>query len=73
MQIARRGPQILVPQQSLDHQQIDTVFQQMCGEGVAQGLLILLIICTQQRFVISVIPSMAWKLKSFAIYGEVTL
>jgi hypothetical protein len=33
------------------------------GEGMAQGLLILLMICTQQRFAIVVIPSMAQKLK----------
>jgi hypothetical protein len=35
----------------------------VCGEAVAQGLLILLMICTQQRFAIGVIRSMAQKLK----------
>jgi len=39
----------------------------MDREGVAQGILILLMIYTQQRFATGSIPSMASKLKSFAI------
>ena len=37
--------------------------EQMDGRSVAQGLLILLMNCTQLRFAIGVIRSMAQKLK----------
>jgi hypothetical protein len=36
-----------------------SVFQQVSGEAVPQGLLILLMICTQQRFAIGAILSVA--------------
>ena len=35
MQVARRGFQILVTEQGLNHQQTGTVFEQVRGEGVA--------------------------------------
>ena len=38
MQIPRGGFQALVPQQRLNDKQIGTVFEQMRGEGVAQGM-----------------------------------
>ena len=53
------GAQGLMTQQLLDDLNIDAGLQQMSGEAVAQGLLILLMICTQQRFAIGVIPSVA--------------
>jgi len=53
------GVDAAVAEQDLDDTDIGTVLQKMCGERVAQGLLILLMICTQQRFAIGVIPSVA--------------
>ncbi len=46
-------------EQNLDGAQVSTGFKQVRREAVSQGLLILLMICTQQRFAIGVIPSMA--------------
>jgi hypothetical protein len=65
--------QIAMSQQDLDGPQIRSVFQQVSRETVPQGLLILLMIYSQRRFAIGVIPSMAWKLKYFAIYVESTM
>jgi hypothetical protein len=73
MQIARRGFQMGVSEQILNHQQVYTLVQQMGRERVAQSLLILLMIYSQRRFAIGIIPSMAWKLKYFAIYVESTM
>jgi hypothetical protein len=46
-------------QQELDGAHVGTGLQQMDGEGVSQGLLILLMNCTQPGFVIGAIRSMA--------------
>ena len=51
--------QVGVAEQQLDGAQVGSGFEQMCGEAVSQGLLILLMICTRQRSAIGVIPSMA--------------
>jgi hypothetical protein len=51
--------QVGVAEQQLDGAQVGSGFEEMSGEAVAQGLLILLMICTQQRFAIGVIPSVA--------------
>ena len=53
------GVDAAVAEQDLDDTDIGAVLQKMCGERMAQGLLILLMICTQQRFAIGVIRSMA--------------
>jgi len=46
-------------EQDLNGAEVNAGFQQVSGKGVPQGLLILLMICTQQRFAIGVIPSVA--------------
>jgi hypothetical protein len=38
VQVTRRGFQALVAQQSLNHKQIDTVFEQMRGKGVPERM-----------------------------------
>ena len=63
VQIACGGLQVAVAEQQLDAAQIGTGIEQMGGKGMAQGLLVLLMICTQQRFAIGSIRSTASKLK----------
>jgi len=46
-------------EQELNGTHVGAGFQQMDREGVTQGLLILLMNCTQLRFAIGVIRSMA--------------
>jgi hypothetical protein len=46
-------------EQQLNGAYVDAGFQQMDREGVAQSILILLMICTQPRFAIGIIRSMA--------------
>jgi len=58
-QVPGRRGQAAVAEQQLDGPHIRAGFQQVDCESVAQGLLILLMICTQQRFAIGVIPSVA--------------
>ena len=55
--------EVAMTEQYLDGAQVGSGFEKVCGEAVAQGLLVLLMICTQQRFVIDSIPSTASKLK----------
>jgi hypothetical protein len=62
MQIDRRLLEVTMSQQHLDGSKIGASFQQMGGKAVAQGLLVLLMICTQQKFAIGSIPCMASKL-----------
>jgi hypothetical protein len=52
---------------------VDSGAEKMGGGRVPQGILILLMICRQQRFAIGIIRSVAWKLKLSATCGEVTL
>jgi len=59
MQVDGSGLKVGVPEQRLHCRQIGSAFQKMRGETVPQGLLILLMICTQQRFAIGVTPSVA--------------
>jgi hypothetical protein len=59
MQVTAGGLQIGVAQQELNGVQVGAGFQQMRGERVPQGVLILLMVCTQQGFAIGVIRSMA--------------
>ena len=73
MEIDRGLFQIAMAEQNLDGPQVRAGFEQVSGEAVPQGILILLMICTQQRFAIVIIRSVAWKLKLSAICGEVTL
>jgi hypothetical protein len=63
VQIAGSGLQLCMAEQNLNSAEIDTRFQQVSGEGVSQGLLILLMICSQPRSAIAFIHSMAQKLK----------
>ena len=62
-QVSGSGRQTTMAEQKLDGSDIGSRFQQMNRERVAQGLLILLIIFTPQRFALGVILSMAQKLK----------
>jgi hypothetical protein len=48
-----------VAEQQLNRADVGSGFEYVNGEGMSQGLLILLMICAQQRFAIGVIPSMA--------------
>ena len=50
-----------------DRVDVNAGAKQVTGTGMAQGLLILLMIYTQQKSVTGFIPSMASKLKSFVI------
>jgi hypothetical protein len=59
VQIDAGGFQIGMPHQDLDGWQIGAILQQMSGKTMSQGLLILLMICSQQEFAIDVIRSMA--------------
>jgi hypothetical protein len=61
--VNHRLAQVGVAEQQLDGAQIGAGFEQMCGEAMSQGLLVLLMICVQQRFTIDFIPSMAPKSK----------
>jgi hypothetical protein len=49
-------------EQYLNGAQVRAGFEQVCGIAMAQGLLVLLMICTQQKFAIGSIPCMASKL-----------
>jgi hypothetical protein len=49
-------------EQYLNGAQVRAGFKQVCGITMAQGLLVLLMICTQQKFAIGSIPCMASKL-----------
>jgi hypothetical protein len=53
--------------------QVGAGFQQMRGEAVTQGIVVLLMICIQRRSVIVIIPSMTQRLRSSAICGGRTL
>jgi hypothetical protein len=49
-------------EQYLNGAQVRAGLKQVCGITMAQGLLVLLMICTQQKFAIGSIPCMASKL-----------
>jgi hypothetical protein len=51
--------QILMSKEQLNGAQVSTVFQQVGSETVSQGIVVLLMIFIQRRFVIVIIPSMA--------------
>ena len=59
MDVNHRFPQIGVAQQKLNRAQVGAGFQQVGGEAVPEGLLVLLMICTRQRSAIAFIHSMA--------------
>ena len=63
MQIHRRIRELGVSQKNLDGAQIGPGFQHVGSQAMSQGLLVLLMICTQQRFVIGSIRSTASRLK----------
>ena len=49
-------------QQQLDGAQVGAGLKQMCREAMPEGLLILLMICSQRKSAIAFILSTAWKL-----------
>jgi hypothetical protein len=49
MQVASRRFDILVAHQNLDGSQVCSVFQHVSGKTVPEGILVLLMICTQKR------------------------
>jgi hypothetical protein len=59
VQVPAGGLQIGMAEEELNGVQVCTGFKQMSGEAVSQGLFILLMNCTQPRFVTGVIRSMA--------------
>jgi hypothetical protein len=73
MQIDRGFLQVAMPEQHLNGSQVGTGFEQMRGKAVAQGIVVLLMICIQRRSAIVIIPSMAQTLRWSAICGGRTL
>jgi hypothetical protein len=69
VEIASGFFQIVMSQQDLNGVQVGAGFEQVSGEAMAQGIVVLLMICIQQRSVIVIIPSMARRLRSSAICG----
>jgi hypothetical protein len=63
VQILRGGLEILMAKQQLDGAQVGAGFEQVRGPAVTEGLLVLLMICIQQKFAMSSIPSMVSKLR----------
>jgi hypothetical protein len=59
MQVNDRVFELAMTQQHLDGAQISASFEQVRGEAVAQGIVVLLMICTPRRFTIVIIPSLA--------------
>ena len=62
MQVDRSYFEVAMAEQDLNGAQVGAGFKKMCGEAMTQGLLVLLMICTQQKFAIGSIPCMASKL-----------
>jgi hypothetical protein len=62
MQVDRSYFEVSMAEQDLNGAQVGAGFKKMCGEAMTQGLLVLLMICTQQKFAIGSIPCMASKL-----------
>jgi len=58
VEIPGRGLQFRVAEQELNSAEIHARFQQMSGEGVPQRLLVLLMICSQEKSAIAFILSM---------------
>ena len=46
--------QVSMTQQKLNRVEIRASFQQVCGVGMAQGILVLLMICTPRRSAIAI-------------------
>jgi hypothetical protein len=59
MEIDAGRLQVGVAEQDLDGRQISAVLQQVCGETVPQGVLVLLMICTRGRSAIAITRAMA--------------
>ena len=64
-----RAPQARVPQQQLDAAQVDSRFEQMCREAVAERISTLLIIRRSSVFATATIPSLGKPSKSSGGYG----
>jgi hypothetical protein len=62
MQVDRSYFEVSMAEQDLNGAQVGAGFKKMCSEAMTQGLLVLLMICTQQKFAIGSIPCMASKL-----------
>jgi hypothetical protein len=59
LQIARRRFEVGMSEQDLNGAEIHAGFQQVGGEGVPEGLLVVLMIRTQRRSAIAITRSMA--------------
>jgi len=73
VQINRGLFNVAVTQQHLNGSQVCTVFQQVCGEAMAQGVFVMLMILVPQESAIAIIRSMKLRSNSFAIFGEILL
>jgi hypothetical protein len=62
MKILGGGFQVPMAEQNLNRPQVRSRLEQMGSPAMAQGLLVLLMICTRQKFAIGSIPCMASKL-----------
>jgi hypothetical protein len=58
MNIARRGLEVSVPQQHLDGAQVGAGFEQVRRPTMSERLLVLLMICSQEKSAIAFILSM---------------
>jgi hypothetical protein len=58
MKINRGVFQVSVTQQKLNRAEIRASFQQVCGVGMPQGVLVLLMICTRRRSAIAITRAM---------------
>ena len=62
MQVASGGLQFRMTEQNLNVAEIHAGFEQVSGKGVPERLLVLLMICSQEKSAIAFIFSMTYKL-----------
>ena len=67
MKIAGRGFEVRVAQQGLNHEQVHSLVQQVCGKRVPQGVIVVLIISFPLRSSIVITRAMEQKSNLFAI------
>ncbi len=67
MQIERRLFQVLMTEQDLNGAQISASFIEMCGKGVSQGVIVVLIISFPLRSAIVITRATQQKSNLFAI------
>jgi hypothetical protein len=69
VQIDRRVREIRMTEQHLNRANVRACFEQMGGIAVAQGVLVLLMICTPRRSAIDITRSMEQQSSWFDTYG----